>query len=355
MHAPDNPGPADPSPEAREAARAWVMVQSARLCRPASPAHDAAIRPEHADALNDFLQILHPSMDLPLSLRTHLMVAFDHQVSQGRIPPQVDALVATLGIGTLAEQGYRLDGHTGDFAPAAEQALSRVLNLSSTPRSRVGKLPDSEQYRYIKSMTPGERTSLEDSLASLFMNQAGPASLEGARRALDTWLTVQQVRLRVHSEASLQRHAQAMRSPVTGLRMAAAVLGAAPWPHELSRFHSEHECSDRPEYATALGNFLRLLQHSSPLHPDLKHHVAARLTQHAEIEGTLSAPVVEALRQRGPYALADASWRLDPVNNIFAPPVVAIAPQECVYWWAIPTPHTPSPTGSGLPGPGLGR
>ena len=314
------------------------------------------MRREHAEAVNDFLQVLHPATGLPQNLHTHLLVAFNHQIREGRIPPQVNAVVTAQGIETLAEQGYRLDSRTGAFAPAGELLLSHVLSLSSTPRSRIGKLPDSEQYRHIRSMTPDERILLEGSLASRFMNQAGPAPSESALQALDAWLTTQQVRLRVHSEASIQRHAQALRHPVIGLRMAAAGLGAARWPRELSRFHSEHESSNRPEYAIALNNFLRMLRPSNRLLPDLQQRIAERLTHHAEVEGTLSAPVVEAIRQHGPYALAAADWRLDAINGIFSAPLVVIAPEESVYWWAQPAPHTPaSPIGTGQPSPGISR
>ena len=377
MHGPRSIAQLNPSQETRRAMRAWVMVQSARLGRPGGDAQDAALRPEHADALNDFLRILHPSMGLPPNLRTHLMVAFNYQNQRtGRMPPQVDERVETLGIATLAELGYRLDGRTGafqpvagappgpalhqpPFTPAGGPELDHVLQLPSAPRPRSGKLPDSEQYRHIKSMTPGERTVLESSLETRFMNQAGPVPSEDALRALDAWLTTQQVRLRVHSEASLQRHARALRSPVTGFRLAAAGLGLTRQPGELSRFHSEHESSDRPEYAIALNNFLRMMGPSSSdsLHPDLTQRVAERLIHHAEVEGTLSGPVVDALRQHGPHGLAAANWRLDPLNNVFLPgPTVAIAPKESVYWVATPTPLTPAgSTGPGQPGPGLSR
>jgi hypothetical protein len=378
MHDPHAAGPANLSPETRNAAHAWVQVQSARLRRPGN-AHDASLRTEHVDALNDFLQILHPSTPLPLVLRRHLVIAFNRHRTEEWMPPPVHDLVEAQGIETLAAGGYWLDGRNGAFQPVAgispwpalqepqpplapaglldELALNHVLELSSAPRSRIGKLPDSEQYRHIKSMTPAERTFLESSLETRFMNHKGQVSPEDALRAVDAWLTTQQVRLRIHSEASIQHHAQALRSPVIGLRMAAAGLGAARWPSEFSRFHSEHESSKRPEYASALNNFLRLLQPSSLLSADLRQRIADRLTHHAEVEATLSAPVVEAMRQQGPHVLAAANWRLDAANNVFSPhPVVVIAPEKSVYWWAIPTPHTPaSPLSTGQPGPDLSR
>lgn len=352
---PHNPNPATMSARARDAVRAWTMVQYARLRCPGSSAGHASLHPEHVKAVNAFLQILHPSTELPTNARTHLTVAFNQQCGEGRIPPHVNAMVEALGIETLAAQGYRLDARTGAIATAAEMLATHVLGLSSTPRARIGNLPDSEQYQRIKSMTPAERTVLESNLESRFMTQAGQPPLEDTLRAVEAWLTTQQVRLRIHSEASVQRHAQAQgSSPVTGLRMAAASLGAARWPSEFSRFHSEHESSNRPEYAIALNNFLRLLRPSSPLPPDVRQRIADRLTHHAEIEGTLSAPVVEVMRQQGPHALAAANWRLDAVNNVFSPPVVAIGPYESAYWWALPAPYMPANlTSTDQPGPDL--
>jgi hypothetical protein len=344
MHAPAA-GPAPLSREARHTVHAWVLVQSERLRRPGN-AHDAALPPEHAAVVNDFLQILHPAMGLPQNLRTHLRVAFNRQSMERRIPPQVDVAVGDLGLHTLAARGYRLDARTGAFTPAIERELGRVLELSRAPRSRTGKLPDSEQYRHIKSMTPDERTWLEGRLETQFMNQAVPPPSENALQALDAWLTTQQVRLRVHSEASIQRHAQVLgSSPVTG--------PDADRAREVARFRGEHASSDRPEYAIALNNFLRLLHPDKPLSADLKQRIAERLTHHAEIEGTLSAPVVEALRQHDPHALAAGGWQLYTADNVFSPLLVAVGPRS-VQWWAHPTPYTPaSPTGIGQADPEL--
>lgn len=357
VHGPDNPGPAHLSQEASEAVRAWARVQSARLRRPGSHVHGASLRTEHVDALNDFLQIFHPSMRLPSSVHDHLMIAFNHQRTGGRIPPQVEATVEALGLLSLAKQGYRLDGRTGAFAPAGQLLSDRVLGLSSASRPRTGKLPDSEQYQRIKWMSPEERTLLEDNLETQLMNQAGPGASDNTLRVLDAWLTTQQVRLRIHSEASIQRHAQALQSsPAIGPRMAAAGL-AADRSREVSRFHSEHESSDRPEYAIALNNFLRLLHPSTPLPPDLKHRVAERLNHHAEVEGTLSATVVEAMRQPGLPALIAANWQLDRADNVFSPhPVMVIGPGKPMYRWAIPAPHTPAgPISTDQPRPGLSQ
>lgn len=368
LHGLRDPAQHHPSQDARDALRAWLMVQAARLHRPGSAAQDAALCPAHAAAFNDFLELLHPSAGLPPAWRNHVTTAFNfHDQRTRRLPPQLDGLLADPGIMTLAEQGYRLDGRTGTFVqaeagwPIGPDAAGGpdpdlVLRLPSTPRPRRGKLPDSEQYRHIKSMTPGERAMLESSLETRFMQQDGPAPSDDAQRALEAWLTTQQVRLRVHSDASLQRHAQALRSPLTGLEAAAAALGLRPQPGEFLRFHSEHESVDRPEYAIAVNNFLRILKPSPnpSLHPVLAQRVTERLIHHAEVEGTLSAPVLEALRQQGPHALAAANWRLDGSNNVFSPgPVVFTAPRLAAYWLATPAPLAPA--GSTGPGPGMSR
>lgn len=341
MHGLHTPGPDHQRQEAHQAVRAWAVVQSARLRRPGSHAHGVPLRAEHVDALNDFLQIFHPSMQLPPSVRDHLMIAVKHQRMAGRMPPQVDAAMEAPGILALAKQGYRLDGRTGAFAPAGELLSDHVLALSSASRPRTGKLPDSEQYQHIKWMNPEERTLLEDTLERRLMNHAGPAPSDNALRVLEAWLTTQQVRLRVHSEASIHRHAQALQAlqaPITGPGMAAAELDTGR-SREVSRFHSEPESSDRPEYATALNNFLRLLHPSNPLPSELKQRIADRMTHHAEVEGTLSAPVVEAMRQPGLRTLIAGHWQLDPANNVFSPhPVTVIGPGESVYWRAMPAP-----------------
>jgi hypothetical protein len=155
----------------------------------------------------------------------------------------------------------------------------------------------------------------------MFMASAGSTPPETVRKALDTWLTAQQVRLRVHSEASLKHHAKALRSIGNAAKvMMKATVGTSRGQSEFSRFHSEHESAMRPEYAIALNNFLRVLPPSSRLSPELKAHVAARLMYHAETERTISDQVLGELKGYGPLSLAAEGWRLDPRSNVFAPP-----------------------------------
>jgi len=330
LHSPDQP---NLSPEARQAAQAWGMVQAARLCRPGSNAHDAALPAERVDALNDFLQVLHPSMGLPPTLRRHLMVAFNHQMTNGRIPPQVDAAVQAHGIETLVVQGYRLDGRTGAFISAGERLTNHVLGLSGAPFPGTGRLPESEQHQHIESMTPEQRSLLETSLEARLLNQAHPLSPETSHAALTAWLTLQQARLRVHSEAPIPQRPQAPRSP------------------------REHEPPSRHEPAIALNNFMRLLHPSSPLPADLKQRVAEHLIHLAQTDGALPAPAVAAMRQQSPQALAAANWRFNAADHAFSPPPIAvIAPRNIASWLAQPTPFAPTgSTGSAQPGPGISR
>jgi hypothetical protein len=332
MHGGQNPDAPALSQETREAAQAWGMVQAVRMRRPRSNAHDASLRAERADALNDFLQILHPSMGLPPSLRMHLMVAFNHQATEGTIPPQVEAAVEAQGIEALAAQGYRLDGRTGAFAPASERLSNHVLGLSSTPLPGTGRLAESEQHRYIKSMTPEERTLLEASLEGRFLNPGDPLPPETLHGALTAWLTLQEARLRVHSEASIHQRAQAPQSA------------------------GGHEPPSRHEQAIAINNFLRLLHPSSPLPADLQQRIAEHLSHLAESDGTLPTAVVAAIGRQGPQALAAADWRFNPADNVFSPPpFVLIAPKKAAYWLATPAPFAPAgpagplQAGSGTP------
>jgi hypothetical protein len=103
---------------------------------------------------------------------------------------------------------------------------------------------------------------------------------ETARRALEGWLTAQQVRLRVHSKESLKQHAKVLLLHPFGnaAKVVKAKLGGSQSQSqiqsEFSRFHSEHESAKRPEYATALNNFMRVLHPDSPLSPELKEYAA---------------------------------------------------------------------------------
>jgi hypothetical protein len=347
------------------------IEQSARahLRASLSNSHLALHRPEYANALNNFLMLLDPSRRLHPVLHSQVVAAFNNHRLEERISPQVAARVNAHGIEALAEQRYELNGSTGKFrsqderwgrhrpprtpdhamvprpsgegsSSAASQAvpvqrrpelnltdrqavwLNQTLGLSRAPRERTGKLPDSEQYQRIKSMPPEDRHALEANLEFLFLRPAGSGVLPAtAQSALEAWLTTQQVRLRVHSEASLKQHAKVLHSFGNAAKVMKAKLGGSRGQSEFSRFHSEHESTKRPEYATALNNFMRVLHPGSPLSPELKDQVAARLMYHADTEGTISDQVLGELQHYGPLRLAEDGWHLDPRSNDFSPPL----------------------------------
>ena len=429
-------------PMALEAMQAWLMVQSARLRhidptiveRTATPeflynflntsssidhgqrvdmaqvrqeahahirasldnTHPTRIRPEYANALNNFLRVLEPNRPLHPVLHSQVVAAFNNHRLEGRISPQVAALVDAHGIEALAEQGYELS-RTGKFRsrderwgrtpprtpehamvprpsgegsssaasrpepvqqppalrlnPQGELWMNRTLGLSTVARARTGKLPDSEQYQHIKSMPANDRAFLEATLESLFMPPVGTTPAATAWSALEGWLTAQQVRLRVHSKASLKQHAKMLllHSFGNAAKVVKAKLGGSQSQSqsEFSRFHSEHESANRPEYAIALNNFLRVLHPNSPLSPELKEHVAGRLMYHAETEGTISDQVLGELKGYGPLRLAAEGWKLDPLSNDFSPPPqpvrTAIGHDDKPISLAVPSPfrHTP--------------
>lgn len=413
------------TPATRGALQAWLMVQSARL-RPIDPhqmaaarygimerryavlendranismpevehetrtalgqAHEAHIRPEYADALNNFLRLLDPAKPLHPVLHSQVILAFKRHREEGRLSPQVNDLVEAHGLEALAAQRYRLDGdgnfraarpgstpgHTPErevaprpsgegsspvpslpeptqppsalsrLIPSGQLWLNQTMELSNAPRPRAGKLPDSRQYQHIKSMPLEDRTVLEAALEDLFMQPAGSIPPQTARAALETWLTAQQVRLRVHSEESLKDHAKALLSAGNAARVVKAALGGSRGRSEFARFHGEHESTKRPEYAIALNNFLRVLHSRSPLSPDLKQHVADYLAGQAR-EGTLSAPVLAAMPDLDPFPLAADGWKLDPLSNVFSPPrLTVIGPGNSPSHMAVPTRHRPA-------------
>lgn len=334
-------------------------------------AHAFSARPEYAVALNNMLALLESDRPLHPVLRSQVMAAFNQHRLEERISPPVEAMLRDRGLEALAEQGYRLNSYTGELVsradrrgttpahqpapmpapttelaavspppetvqppppalnltPAQELWLNQTLGLSSEPRPRKGKLPDSAQYQRIKSMPAHDRANLEATLEYMFMAPAGTKPPATVRKALDTWLTAQQVRLRVHSEASLKHHAKVLHSVGNAAKMVMkATVGTSRGQSEFSRFHSEHESAMRPEYAIAINNFLRVMHPSSPLSPEQREHVAARLMYHAHTEGTLSAPVLEELEYHGPLRLAAQEWRLDPVSNEFSPPLRPTVP-----------------------------
>lgn len=431
---------------ARQAMRMWLMVQSARLqsfsrdvrlanwdefhwqlaatgirmddrmvaedsrvrhaeraaCAHVRGAHDAQTRPEYATALNNFLRYLDPSLSLHPTLRSQVVVAFNHQREMGRISPQVVALVDALGLETLAREGYRLNPASGNFKSEAQRAaeqqgggfmrppgraampsfsgagssrlaeprpepapaqagprltpqgelwMNHILGLSSKPRSRIGKLPDSEQYQHIRSMPSSERALLEPGLEALFMEQ-GPSPVSPvAERALEAWLTAQQVRLRIHSEASLKHHEQATRPLGAKVKLVVDRLTGTSAQNENARFHSEHLAANRPEYALAINNFLRLLHPSTLIAPALRDRIAERFIHHAEKEGTISAPVIEVMKHvGGPRNMAVQGWRLDPQTDAFSAPPLRTGLLEGTNLLAVPTTLSRRPPGESHPG-----
>ena len=342
-------------------------------------AHSARTRPEYAEALNNLLRYLDPSLSLHPSLRVQVESAFNHHRVAGRISQRVIDMVENLGLATLARERYSLNPTTGNFKSEAQRAaalrgerftppperpaenrperasaqpelhlnahealwMNDILGFSSKPRSRIGKLPDSDQYQRIKSMLPQERDMLERGLEALFMNQGDRPVSTAAENALEAWLTTQQVRLRVHSEASTTHHEQATRQLGAGVKLMAAKFTGAQAQSENARFHSEHESANRPEYATAVNNFLRLLHPSTPIHPTLRDRIAKRFILHAEKEGTISAPVLEVMKRVGsPKNMAAAAWRLDPRTDAFSAPTVFV---ENMNVMAVPTPFARTP------------
>lgn len=357
-----------------------VQYAEAAARAPFNSAHDAWTRPEYADALNNFLRYLDPSLSLHPTLRVQVESAFNHHRVAGRISPQVLAVVDELGLETLARERYALNPGTGHFKSQAQRTAERrgerfvrtparpaenrpvpagaprdlnlnphealwmneVLGLPSKPRSRVGKLPDSEQYQRIKSMHPEERNVLERDLEVLFTNQGDGRVSPAAENAVEAWLTTQQVRLRVHSEASIARHEQATRNLGTGVKLVAAKLMGAKTKSENERFHSEHESANRPEYATAVNNFMRLLEPSTRIHPTLRDRIADRFILYAQKEGTLSTQVLDVMKRvGGPKEMAAVAWRIEPLNNdAFSQLPMFVGNMNVM---AVPTPFAPTP------------
>jgi hypothetical protein len=77
-----------------------------------------------------------------------------------------------------------------------------MSDLSPQRTKRWFKKSASEQYLYAKSLTPEQRSALEQALEQRFRNSQEPHAGE----ALDMWLSVQQARLRTHSPEQRAAH-----------------------------------------------------------------------------------------------------------------------------------------------------
>jgi len=151
--------------------------------------------------------------------------------------------------------------------------------LSSVRVKRWFKKSASEQYLYAKSLAPEQRNALEQALEQRFRNPQDPQ----AGAALDMWLSVQQARLRTHTPAQRRTHRAQQ------FLQAGAIM-------ETWRLY--HASPERPEYQSAISNFLRIIGDES-VSNDLRMQVAQKLAYHCSREGTVTEPHIAELRRRG--------------------------------------------------------
>jgi C-terminal novel E3 ligase, LRR-interacting len=184
--------------------------------------------------------------------------------------------------------------------------------LSAKREKRLFKKSASQQYLYAKGLTPQQRTDLEEALA--FTIRSG--SDEEARQAMTMWLSVQQARLRTHSQPQrLQYEAEQYRNIAVPLT---TIVGApAALPLLYSTRNRYYASAERPEYATAFNNFMKMID-DPQVSEDLRNVAASRLAYHARREGTIASVERLLLRAGGPAGLAEEGYRVDTDENDIA-------------------------------------
>lgn len=181
-----------------------------------------------------------------------------------------------------------------------------MSQLSAERSTRWFKKSASEQYHFAKSMSPAQRGDLERCLEARFRSADDPQ----AERALDMWLSVQQARLRTHGDEQRSEHRLQMLLKVA--LPTATVLGAGVGAAYFHQGRQDYYASrDRPEYATAFDNFMRVIGDGA-LPMDVRMTAARRLAYHARREGTI----------------ADAESLLLSMRHAAAEPAVAIVPVD---------------------------
>jgi C-terminal novel E3 ligase, LRR-interacting len=156
-----------------------------------------------------------------------------------------------------------------------------MSSLSDVRVKRWFKKSASEQYLYAKNLSPAQRGDLERTLEKKFRNPGDPQ----AQEALSMWLSVQQARLRTHTDeqksayrSKLIKQVALPAATIVGLNMAAPLF-------VLNR-RDYHESVDRPEYATAFDNFMQIIG-DEYLSMDIRTSAAQKLVYHARQEGTI--------------------------------------------------------------------
>ncbi|KQV81260.1 NEL-type E3 ubiquitin ligase domain-containing protein [Rhizobacter sp. Root1221] len=195
-----------------------------------------------------------------------------------------------------------------------------MSQLSAERSTRWFKKSASEQYHFAKVMSPAQRGDLERCLEARFRSPGDPQ----AERALDMWLSVQQARLRTHGDGQRSEHRLQMLLKVA--LPAATVLGAGLGAACFHQGRQDYYASrDRPEYATAFDNFMRIIGDGA-LPMDVRMTAARRLAYHAQREGTIAD--AESLQLSMRHAGAQPAAAIVPVDALAVQRPLASLPAD---------------------------
>jgi hypothetical protein len=216
----------------------------------------------------------------------------------------------------MAAARARLDTTVAtDSSPSywdVHNGIQHMSTLSAKREKRLFKKSASQQYLYAKGLTPEERTDLEQALA--FTIRSGPD--EAARQAMAMWLSVQQARLRIHSQVQRVRY-EAEQYQNIAIPLATIVGAPAALPLLYRTRNRYYADAERPEYATAFNNFMKMID-DPHVSEGLRNVAASRLAYHARREGTIAPLERLLLRAGGPAGLAEEGYRVDASENDIA-------------------------------------
>ena len=202
-----------------------------------------------------------------------------------------------------------------------DQALARLKGLSGDLKSRLFKKAYSPQYTYAKSLSSEQRSQLEEVLESQLKGDAGVVDKEEEKAAVEAWLSIQQARLRTHTQEERRRLRNRGREVVRDSLVTMAVpvfappmifLGAADYREHYRAYHNSPH---RPEYAAAFDNFMRILG-DIYVSEDLKEIIRERLTYHWKKEKTIAPREASLLGEHGIDKLVESNYRSIPPDTI---------------------------------------
>lgn len=167
-------------------------------------------------------------------------------------------------------------------------------------------------------MSADLRDALEDILSTRFTPAPHGRDVAHQENAMFAWLMVQSARLRVLSPTAMSciRDNALIQLEGRGFSPDARLNFSGPSAQQArlaaeAPYRNAHDASARPEYATALNNFLKYLNPLEPLHPRVRGQVKAAFNHQRTTERRISPQVEAMVARHGIETLAREGYRID--------------------------------------------